>query len=63
MTGSKSEIVFISYEKAYEAGFEDMERRFPDISKIQKLIGYQPTLDLPAMLNHVILFERERLNL
>jgi UDP-glucose 4-epimerase len=60
MTGSRSEIVLVPYEEAYEAGFEDMRRRAPDISKIQRLIGYQPALDLPEMLERVIAYERER---
>jgi UDP-glucose 4-epimerase len=50
----------VPYEQAYEAGFEDMARRAPDISKIQRLIGYQPVLDLPEMLERVIAYERER---
>jgi UDP-glucose 4-epimerase len=54
MTGSASEIRFIPYEQAYEAGFEDMRRRLPDISKLQRLIGYEPTLDLPQMLGRII---------
>jgi UDP-glucose 4-epimerase len=60
MTGSASEIVLASYEQAYEAGFEDMARRAPDISKIQRLIGYRPVLDLPEMLERVIAYERDR---
>src|SRR5215472_523026 len=39
---SVSEIVLVPYDEAYEAGFEDMPRRAPDISKIQGLIGYKP---------------------
>ncbi len=39
-------IVHIPYEQAYEEGFEDMRRRVPDISKIEKLIGYQPKWSL-----------------
>jgi UDP-glucose 4-epimerase len=54
MTGSASEIRFIPYDQAYEAGFEDMHRRLPDISKVQRLIGYEPTLDLPQMLERII---------
>jgi UDP-glucose 4-epimerase len=50
----------VPYEQAYEAGFEDMPRRAPDISKIQRLIGYRPVLDLPEMLERVIEYERER---
>lgn len=61
MTSSMSEIVFTPYEQAYEAGFEDMPRRLPDISKIQRLIGYKPTLDLPEMLKAIITFERQAL--
>jgi UDP-glucose 4-epimerase len=60
MTGSASEIVLVPYEQAYEAGFEDMARRVPDISKIQRLIGYRPVLDLPEMLERVIAYEREK---
>jgi UDP-glucose 4-epimerase len=54
MTGSKSEIQLVPYEQAYEAGFEDMHRRMPDISKLQRLIGYEPSLDLPQMLERII---------
>jgi UDP-glucose 4-epimerase len=60
MTSSFSDIVLVPYEEAYEAGFEDMPRRVPDISKIQRLIGYQPVLDLPEMLERVIAYERGR---
>ena len=58
MTESPSEIVCIPYEQAYEAGFEDMARRLPDLTKIQDLIGYRPTLDLPRMLEWIIAYER-----
>ena len=61
LTKSNSEIVYKPYEEVYEVGFEDMPRRLPDISKIQKLIGYQPTRDLGAMLESII--EHERLHL
>ncbi|OGF67497.1 MAG: nucleoside-diphosphate sugar epimerase [Candidatus Fischerbacteria bacterium RBG_13_37_8] len=40
---SKSEISFISYESAYEEGFEDMARRVPDISKVKKFIEFNPS--------------------
>lgn len=53
-TKSASEIVFVPYEKAYEEGFEDMPRRIPDTSKIEKLIGYRPTVSLDAILERVI---------
>ena len=54
LSGSESEIEFVPFEEAYEAGFEDMARRLPDISKLKRLIGYRPTLDLPAMLEAII---------
>jgi UDP-glucose 4-epimerase len=54
MTGSSSDIVTIPYEKAYEAGFEDMPRRVPDISRIQALVGYEPRVELDETLTRVI---------
>lgn len=54
ITNSKSEIVYIPYDKAYEEGFEDMHRRSPDISKINKLIGYKPTMDIKEILEKVV---------
>ena len=39
LTGSKSEIVFVPYDEAYEEGFEDMQRRIPDMSKLRSLTG------------------------
>ena len=57
LAGSRSEIVFVPFEEAYEAGFEDMPRRILDISKLQRLIGYRPTLSLPEMLTRIISYE------
>jgi UDP-glucose 4-epimerase len=54
MTGSRSEIEHISYEKAYGPGFEDMERRCPNIQKIRDLIGFEPSHDLEAIIQSVI---------
>jgi UDP-glucose 4-epimerase len=54
MTNSASPIVTIPYDQAYEAGFEDMPRRVPDISKIRALIGYEPTVELDEILARVI---------
>lgn len=54
MTKSFSKIVNIPYEKAYEAGFEDMRRRVPDITKLQELTGYKPTVDLDEILSRTI---------
>ena len=61
LTESSSEIVFQPYEEVYEAGFEDMPRRLPNISKIQQLVGYQPTRNLMEMLGAVIAYERIKL--
>ena len=54
LAGSQSEIVKIPYDQAYESGFEDMPRRVPDITKIGKLIGYAPTVELDEILHRVI---------
>jgi UDP-glucose 4-epimerase len=54
MTGSLSPIVKIPYDQAYEAGFEDMPRRVPDITKIRALIGYEPTVHLDEILSRVV---------
>jgi UDP-glucose 4-epimerase len=62
MTESASEIVFIPYEQAYESGFEDMARRLPDLTKIEQIIGYRPTLDLPRMLEWLIAYYRMELD-
>lgn len=59
MTGSSSEIVRIPYDQAYEAGFEDMPRRVPDISKIKALVGYAPTVELDEILARVIEYFRQ----
>jgi UDP-glucose 4-epimerase len=58
MTNSDSEIVFVPYDEAYEAGFEDMQRRLPDLTRIQEFIGYKPSLDLPDMLERIIAYYR-----
>ena len=51
---SRSEIVLVPYEKAYEHGFEDMPRRVPDISKIEKTIAWKPSIALPQILKDVV---------
>ena len=53
MTKSKSEVKYISYEDAYPTGFEDMERRVPDISKIQSVIDWAPKRNLDQIINDV----------
>ncbi len=59
LTESNSEIVHVPYELAYGEGFEDMPRRVPDISKVERLIGYRPTKSLDEILRGVIAFFRD----
>jgi len=54
LTNSPSEIVHIPYDQAYESGFEDMPRRVPDTTKLHKLIGYRPTVELDEILARII---------
>jgi UDP-glucose 4-epimerase len=54
LTGSSSPIHRIPYDEAYEAGFEDMPRRVPDITKLRELIGYEPRLGLDEIIATVI---------
>jgi UDP-glucose 4-epimerase len=49
-TGSKSEIVYVPYEEAYGDGFEDMERRVPNIDLIKQLVSWKPERDLSTMI-------------
>jgi UDP-glucose 4-epimerase len=60
MTGSSSEIVRVPYDQAYEAGFEDMPRRVPDISRVRALVGYEPTVELDEILARVIEYFRQQ---
>jgi len=53
LLGSSSGIEFVPYDRAYEAGFEDMQRRRPDISKIHTAIGWAPTKDLDSIIGDV----------
>lgn len=59
---SNSPIVHIPYEQAYAEGFEDMQRRIPDITRIRTLLGWEPTLRLDDILRRVIAYEREQLD-
>jgi UDP-glucose 4-epimerase len=60
LSGSQSSIQYVPYDEAYEAGFEDMPRRVPDISKIRSLIGYQPKLELNDIIKTVIEHIRQK---
>jgi UDP-glucose 4-epimerase len=62
LTGSQSRIEVIPYDQAYEAGFEDMPRRVPDLTKIRGLIGYEPKVGLDEIIERVVANFRERTN-
>ena len=53
ITGSTSQIAQIEYDTAYKAGFEDMQRRVPDISKIESVVGWVPKLSLDQIISDV----------
>jgi UDP-glucose 4-epimerase len=55
-TGSKSSIEKIAYEKAYPEGFEDMQRRVPDISKIKQVLGWEPKINLDQIIKDIAAF-------
>lgn len=63
VTGSASEIVTIPYEQAYERGFEDMQRRVPDLSRLKGEIGRAPTTSIEEIVARVVAYEQERLGL
>lgn len=54
MAGSSSEVEYISYEKAYGPGYEDMQRRSPDIAKLKSLIHFEPKTNLKGIIQSVI---------
>ncbi len=53
-TESTSNINYIPYSEAYPAGFEDMQRRVPDISKIKNSIGWQPSHTLDSIIDSIV---------
>lgn len=53
-TGSTSRIVYIPYEQVYPSGFEDMERRRPDLGKLERLVGWRPRRTLDEILDDII---------
>lgn len=59
ITGSSSEKQFIPYDEAYKTGFEDAQRRQPDITKVQQAIGWQPQTLLRDIVTLVTAWERE----
>jgi UDP-glucose 4-epimerase len=59
LTGSESEIVYVPYDEAYETGFEDMQRRIPDTTKLRELIGWRPTRTLDDILGDVLAYQQQ----
>ncbi len=57
-TGSKSEIRLIPYSEVYPAGFEDMARRLPDVSKLERAIGFRPRRPLSEIIRDIITEKR-----
>jgi UDP-glucose 4-epimerase len=53
VTGSKSKITYTPYSDAYPSGFEDIQRRVPDISKVNRAIGWAPTKDLKQIISDI----------
>ena len=56
ITNSKSQIIKVPYEEAYSEGFEDMQRRVPDISKIKNLLGWVPEIGLDQIIKDIAAF-------
>jgi len=56
--GSKSEISKLPYSEAYPEGFEDMQRRVPDISKIKNVLGWSPEIGLVQIIRDIADFHR-----
>lgn len=54
LTNSKSDIIYIPYDEAYPPGFEDMQKRVPDISRVASLIGFRPSRSLEDIIRDVI---------
>jgi UDP-glucose 4-epimerase len=61
LSGSRSDLKYIPYDEAYEGGFEDMQRRCPDNTKIKELLGYKPSLSLDELIKVTIDYHRELL--
>ena len=61
LTESRSSIRYVPYDEAYEAGFEDMPRRVPDIAKVRELIGFEPRVPLDDIIRRVVDHETAKL--
>lgn len=53
-TGSRSEIKLVPYDSVYPVGFEDMARRLPDVSKLQRTIGFRPRRGLSEIISDIV---------
>jgi UDP-glucose 4-epimerase len=60
LAGSSATIVTVPYDEAHEHGFEDMLRRLPDTSKLERAVGWRPTRSLDQILADVIAYERTK---
>ena len=58
LAGSRSPLVFVPYEEAYQPGFEDLRRRVPSIAKAERVVGYRPRVPLDETLRRVLEFLR-----
>lgn len=58
LTGSSSQVQLIPYSDVYPEGFEDMNRRFPDVSKLQNMIGFKPERSLETIITDIIAEKR-----
>lgn len=62
LTGSSSSLQLIPYSEAYAPGFEDMQRRVPDTTRIHQLVGWQPQISLDDILRSVIEYQQQHRN-
>ena len=61
--GSDSPIRHVEYAEAYTEGFEDMMRRVPDVSKLERVVGYRPSTPLAQIIRDVLEYQRDRLGI
>ena len=59
--GSRSEIRLVPYAEAYAEGFEDMQRRVPDLGKLERTVGFRPRTPLATIITDVVADQRARL--
>ncbi len=62
LTQSNSELKYISYHEAYEAGFEDIMRRIPSIDRIHQLIGFKPKISLEDTIQDMIVYKKLKID-